>query len=149
MVGNSEFGNTVITHLKSRFQVGSEDRNDVTFAGQRIHWKGKPRSPGSYIKVDQKLAIGELREVNFEKCLTDNIVCTANLHTEYRSVLGLAPVTHTISLMLQILTMCFTTGGTHNWGYAGLKQACPDGQDPSCVSCYSSLKGAMLYSRIP
>ena len=66
----------------------SEDRNDVTFVGQRIQCKGKPGSAGSYIKVDPKLAIHELREVEFGKYLTDDIVCTPVLHTEYRSVLG-------------------------------------------------------------
>jgi len=89
MVGDTEFENTVIAHLKSKFQIGSEDRNDVTFVGQRIQWKGKPGSPGSYIKVDQKVAIDELREVNFDKYLTDNVLCTPALHTEYRSVLGM------------------------------------------------------------
>ena len=88
MVGNSEFENTVIAHLKSKFQIGSEDRNDVTFVGQRIQWKGKPKAPGSFIKVDQKLAIDELREVSFDKHLTDNVVCNPSMHTEYRSVLG-------------------------------------------------------------
>ena len=87
MVGNVEFEKTVIAHLRDKFQIGSEDRNDVTFVGQRIQWKGKPGSPGSFIKVDQKLAI-ELREVDFGKHLTDNIVCNPSLHTEYRSVLG-------------------------------------------------------------
>ena len=61
MVGNAGFENTVIAHLRDKFQIGSEDRNDVTFVGQRIQWKGKPGSPGSYIKVAQKLAIDELR----------------------------------------------------------------------------------------
>ena len=88
MVGDTEFENTVIAHLKSKFQIGPEDRNDVTFVGQRIQWKGKPGSPGSYIKVDQKVASDDLREVSFEKHLMDNVLCTPTLHTEYRSVLG-------------------------------------------------------------
>ena len=88
MVGNSEFENTVIAHLKSKFQIGSEDRNDVTFVGQRIQWKGKPKALGSFIKVDQKLVIDELRKVCFDRHLTDNVVCNPSMHTEYRSVLG-------------------------------------------------------------
>ena len=63
MVGNAEFETTVIAHLRAKFQMGSEDRNDVTFVGHRIQWRGKPGSPGSFIKVDQKLAIDKLREV--------------------------------------------------------------------------------------
>ena len=88
MVGDLEFEQTVIAHLKSQFEIGSEDRNDVTFVGQRIQWKGNPKSPGSFIKVDQKLAIDELREVQHEKSLADNLSCNPRLHTEYRSVLG-------------------------------------------------------------
>ena len=54
MVGNAKFETTVIAHLRAKFQIGSGDRNNVTFVGQRIQWKGKPGSPGSFIKVDQK-----------------------------------------------------------------------------------------------
>ena len=45
------------------------------------------RCPGSFIKVGQKLANDEIREVEFGKHLTDHIVCTPTLQTEYRSVL--------------------------------------------------------------
>ena len=88
MVGNAEFENTVITHPKSKFQIGSEDRNDGTCVGQCIQWKWKPKAPGSFVTVDQKLAIDELREIRFDKHLTDNVACNPTLHTEYRSVLG-------------------------------------------------------------
>ena len=41
------------------FQVGSEDRNDVTFTGQRIRWTRDPQT-GQYIEVSQEKAIEEL-----------------------------------------------------------------------------------------
>ena len=45
MVGDKESEDTVIAHLKDELQIGSEDRSDAQFVGQRIQWKGKPRSP--------------------------------------------------------------------------------------------------------
>ena len=88
MTDDEEFEKSVIAHLKDHFQIESEDRNDVRFVGQRIQWKGKPKSPGSLVKVDQNVAVDELGEVEFEKSLLDNVVCTPYLHTECRSVFG-------------------------------------------------------------
>ena len=121
---DKETHNFDIEDLKSKFEIGSEDINDVTFVGQRIQWKGKPGSPGSYIEVDQKVAIDELREVNFEKHLADNVLCSPALHTEYRSVLGMVN-------WLQSRTQyhsCYkfsrcASMQAHNWGCQSLKQA--------------------------
>ncbi len=86
MVGGDEFTKRVITRLRKDFQVGSEDRNDVTFVGQRIRWINGLHK--GHICVDQKLAVEELLEIKFDKSLKDNVECAPGLHTEHRSVLG-------------------------------------------------------------
>ena len=61
MAGNDEFHRRVVEGLRHDFQVGSEDKNDIMFVGQRIRWifDGKP---GPHIRVDQDLCIDELEE---------------------------------------------------------------------------------------
>ena len=43
---------------------------------------------GPYISVDQKLAVDAVEEVKIDKTLKDNVTCSPQLHTAYRSVLG-------------------------------------------------------------
>ena len=69
------------------FAVGSEDKKDIIFVGQRIKWKTHDKY-GPYISVDQKLAVDAVEEVKIDKSLKDNIQCNPQLHTAYRSVLG-------------------------------------------------------------
>ena len=101
MAGDKHFEETVLRGIRKDFNVGSEDKNDVMFVGQRIRWVNKPGTAsaasnvdpedkrfGPHIKVDQKLAIDDLEEMVFDKSLKDNIECTPALHTAYRSVLG-------------------------------------------------------------
>ena len=76
------FWDEVVTKLKKDYQVGSEDKGDVVFTGQRIRKQGSP------IVLDQDKAIEELSEIQFDKTLTDTMTCPPSLHTEYRSVLG-------------------------------------------------------------
>ena len=40
------------------------------------------------IRKYQKLAVDAVEEIKFEESLKDNIACTPQLHTAYRSVLG-------------------------------------------------------------
>ena len=102
MAGNSYFQECVMGGLRKDFQVGSEDKNDIMFVGQRIRWIGKDASASAtknttvtaqadkhYIRVDQKVQIEELEEVKFDKSLKDNVELTPVLHTSYRSVLGM------------------------------------------------------------
>ena len=87
MAGDAEFLERVVQALRRDFQIGSEDKNDIMFVGQRIRWtkdsKGYP-----YIRVDQDLCIDELNEITYEKGLSDSSPCPPSLHTSYRSVLG-------------------------------------------------------------
>ena len=87
MAGDSEFQRRVVTALRRDFQVGSEDKNDIMFVGQRIRWT-KDKKGYSYIRVDQDLCIDELEEITFDKGLSDSTPCPPSLHTSYRSVLG-------------------------------------------------------------
>ena len=82
MTGSSEFWTHVGNKPKKDYQIGSEDKNDVVFTGQRIRWQGNT------LVVDQDKAVEELAEVHIEKNLSDNIPCTASQHTEYRSLPG-------------------------------------------------------------
>ena len=80
--GADDFERLVLKLLRKDFQVGSEDKNDVVFTGQRVLRRE------TSLEVDQQLAIEELEEIQFGKSLADNVVCTSDLHTRYRSVLG-------------------------------------------------------------
>ena len=80
MTGTSEFFTTICDNLKKDYQIGSGDRNDVVFTGQRVRWQGNT------LVVDQEKAVEELSEVQLEKNLPDNTPCTPTLHTEFRSL---------------------------------------------------------------
>jgi len=75
----------VLTKIRKDFNVGSEDKNDIMFVGQRIKQHEKN---GYYISCDQKLAVDQLEEIKVEKHMKDNNPCSPSMHTAYRSVLG-------------------------------------------------------------
>ena len=82
MTGSKEFYNYIGVALRKEYQIGSEDKIDVVFTGQRVRWEGRK------LVVDQDKAVEELSEVNLEKHLKDDTPCTALQHTEFRSLLG-------------------------------------------------------------
>ena len=92
MTGDSEFQRRVYQRLIKEYDIGSEDKNDVEFVGQRVRWvTPKPGSPGPkepYISVDQHKKIEELAELKFDKSLRQDVVVDSALHTSFRSVLG-------------------------------------------------------------
>ena len=87
MGGDKVFEDKILASIRKDFNVGSEDKNDIMFVGQRIKWKTHDKF-GPCISADQKLAVDAVEEIKFEKSLKDNIACTPQLHTAYRSVLG-------------------------------------------------------------
>ena len=87
MGGDKIFESKVLSNLRKNFAVGSEDKNDIMFVGQRIKWKTHEKY-GPYISVDQKLAVDAVEEVKIDKTFKDNVLCGPQLHTAYRSVLG-------------------------------------------------------------
>ena len=87
MGGDKVFEDKILASIRKDFNVGSEDKNDIMFVGQRLKWKTHDKY-GPYISADQKLAVDAVEEIKFEKSLKDNIACTPQLHTAYRSVLG-------------------------------------------------------------
>ena len=91
MAGNEEFEKRVLARLRQDYVVGSEDKNDIKFVGQRIRWvtNDKGAASAAHIEVSQQLAVDDLYEIKFDKSLKDSVACTPFLHTEYRSVLGM------------------------------------------------------------
>ena len=87
MAGDKVFADKVLASIRKDFNVGSEDKNDIMFVGQRIKWKTHDEQ-GPYISCDQKLAVDAVEEIKFDKHLKDNIACNPQMHTAYRSVLG-------------------------------------------------------------
>ena len=87
MAGDKVFADKVLANIRKDFNVGSEDKNDIMFVGQRIKWKTHDKQ-GPYISCDQKLAVDAVEEIKFDKHLKDNIACNPQMHTAYRSVLG-------------------------------------------------------------
>ena len=69
--GGTEIQQRVLARLRKDVQVGSEDRNDVTFTGQRIRWTTDPQS-GSCIEVSQQKATDELEAIPVERNTKDN-----------------------------------------------------------------------------
>ena len=87
MSGDRVFENKVMARIRKDFAVGSEDKNDVMFVGQRICWKTHDKH-GPYISIDQKLAVDSVEEIKLDKSLKDSLSCTPQMHTAYRSALG-------------------------------------------------------------
>ena len=87
MAGDKVFADKVLASIRKDFNVGSEDKNDIMFVGQRIKWKTHDKH-GPYISCDQKLAVDAVEEIKFDKNLKDNVACNPQMHTAYRSVLG-------------------------------------------------------------
>lgn len=87
MSGDKVFEEQVMSKVRRDFAVGSEDKNDVMFVGQRIRWKTHDKH-GPYISVDQKLAVDAVEEIKFDKSMKDSVSCSPQMHTAYRSVLG-------------------------------------------------------------
>ena len=87
MTGDDVFEKEIMGRLRKDFQVGSEDKNDCLFVGQRIQRKQDDKH-GWYINVHQNVAIDELQEITFDKHLKDDTPLTPQMHTAYRSVLG-------------------------------------------------------------
>ena len=86
MCGDKTF-KAIVNMIRTDFQVGSEDLNDVVFVGQRIRWIDKNEVWG-YIKVDQTVKIEELAEISLEGGKADTLSLSKDLHTQYRSLLG-------------------------------------------------------------
>ena len=87
MVGGEIFEREIMAKSRKDFQVGSEDKNDCVFVGQRIQWKTDEKH-GPYINVYQNVAINELQGITFEKTLKDEGPLYPSMRTAYRSVLG-------------------------------------------------------------
>ena len=65
--------------IRKNFQVGSEDKNDCVFVGQRIQWKTDEKR-GPYINVHQNVAIDEC----VQKCIRPNRLATVENPISYR-----------------------------------------------------------------
>ena len=83
--GGKEIENGVLTRLRTDFQVGSEDWNDVEIQGKNIR-STQDSQNGPYIKVSQ--AIDELEEIPVERNTKEDLHGTPSMHTMYRSLLG-------------------------------------------------------------
>ena len=58
------FADKVLASIRKDFNVGSEDKNDIMFVGQRIKWKTHDKQ-GPYISCDQKLAVDAVEEIKY------------------------------------------------------------------------------------
>ena len=82
MTGDTIFSREVLGKIREAFEVGSEDKNNCEFCGQRTKKKD------GYFEVDQEKAVGELHEVEVDKDAVDAALVPQVTHTEYRSALG-------------------------------------------------------------
>ena len=88
MAGDEEFQERVVKCLKTHFEVGSEDIDDIEFCGQRIKWIAATPTCGAHISVSQSKSIDALEQTNFDASLKDDTPCNPTMHTMFRSVLG-------------------------------------------------------------
>ena len=86
--GTLEFLTWFLKKIREHFTVGHEDKNDLTFTGQRVRWVLDAQGQKKYISIDQKLCVSELEEIVIPKHLKDADLCDKSLHTSYRSLLG-------------------------------------------------------------
>ena len=103
MAGSPEFEKRVLSKIRKDFNVGSEDKNDIMFVGQRIKWKNHDKF-GNYVSCDQKLAVDQLEEIKVEKHMKDNDPCSPSMHTAYRSVLGQLIIGYRVELNVTFVT---------------------------------------------
>ena len=82
--GDSIFEEKVINRIGQDYQVGSRDKDDITFTGQHVFWDWKKKC----IIVEQEKAIEELEEIPLTKGMRDTDACNPQMHTAYRSILG-------------------------------------------------------------
>ena len=86
--GTEKFLTWFLKKIREHFTVGHEDKNDLTFTGQRVCWVNDAQGNKKYISIDQKLCVSELEEIVIPKHLKDADACDKSLHTSYRSLLG-------------------------------------------------------------
>ena len=86
--GTEKFLTWFLKKIREHFTVGHEDKNDLTFTGQRVCWVNDAQGNKKYISIDQKLCVSELEEIVIPKHLKDGDACDKALHTSYRSLLG-------------------------------------------------------------
>ena len=60
ITGSPEFLTWFLEKIKKQFTVGHEDKNDLTFTGQRVRWVFDSNNQKKYISIDQKLCVSEL-----------------------------------------------------------------------------------------
>jgi hypothetical protein len=61
ITGGPELESRVLAPLRKEFQVGSEDKGDIVFTGQRVRWEG------AALVVDQNKAMGSLQKSSLTK----------------------------------------------------------------------------------
>ena len=86
--GTEKFLTWFLKKIREHFTVGHEDKNDLTFTGQRGCWVNDAQGNKKCISIDQKLRVSELEEIVIPKHLKDADACDEALHTSYRSLLG-------------------------------------------------------------
>ena len=74
MAGSPEFQKPVLSKILKDFNVGSEDKNDLMFVGQRMKWE-KHDKHGSFISCDRKLAVAILGQLNRLQSRTQCHIC--------------------------------------------------------------------------
>ena len=78
--GAPEFLTWFLKKIREHFTVGHEDKNDLTFTGQRVRWVLDAQGQKKYISIDQKLCVSELEEIVIPKHLKDADVCDKAQH---------------------------------------------------------------------
>ena len=87
ITGNQADVSYLLTLIRKEYTIGSEDKNDIEFTGQRISWVSD-KDKKQYIRVHQQKAIDLLFEAKIPKGLSDEDKLEPYLHTEFRSILG-------------------------------------------------------------
>ena len=82
LTGDDKFTQDILGSLRRDYKFGSEDKDDITFTGQRVRWQG------STVVVGQDKAVEELTEIDVLKGMADAAKCGPAMHTEFRSSLG-------------------------------------------------------------
>ena len=73
--GTEKFLTWSLKKIREHFTVGHEDKNDLTFTGQRVCWVNDAQGNKKYISIDQKLCVSELEEIVIPKHLKHTDAC--------------------------------------------------------------------------
>ena len=86
--GDDTFENNIIQHLRKRFPIGEETKDDFFYVGVRIRTVLDEGGNLTEILMDQEEYIEEIKEAEFNQDLKEDVLLGKEDHRTYRGIFG-------------------------------------------------------------